>query len=126
MKPKKSNPTDGPSVQPIHLEFNHPTAKAVLIAGTFNGWRPDTTPMVAVGGGRWIKELVLAPGTYEYRLVVDGQWTNDPSARRTTPNPYGGQNSVLTVPDHETAGAVNRLARVAEKIGLTHPAARPA
>jgi hypothetical protein len=39
----------------------------------------------------------LAPGTYEYCLVVDGQWMPDPLARETVPNPFGGRNSVLKV-----------------------------
>ena len=40
-------------------------------------------------------ELALPPGTYEYRLVVDGEWIADPSAKETVPNPFGGVNSVL-------------------------------
>ena len=33
------------------------------------------TPMISLGDGRWIKALALPPGTYEYRLVVDGEWS---------------------------------------------------
>lgn len=80
-----------------HLEFIHPTANSVAIAGTFNDWHPDVTPMVAVGNGRWLKYLALPPGTYEYLLVADGEWLPDPSARETVPNPFGGRNSVLKV-----------------------------
>jgi hypothetical protein len=50
-----------------------------------------------VGDGRWVKETVLPPGTYEYRLVVDGQWIADPLAKETVPNPFGGRNSILKV-----------------------------
>ena len=81
----------------VRVEFSHPTAGAVAIAGTFNEWRPEATQMVALGDGRWIKEVILPPGIYEYCLVVDGQWIPDPSARETVPNPFGGQNSVLDV-----------------------------
>jgi len=31
--------------------------------------------------GNWWKETSLAPGTYEYCLVVDGPWLPDPKAR---------------------------------------------
>ena len=86
-----------PASQTIRIEFTHPTASAVAIAGTFNEWHPDASPMVAVGGGRWLKELVLAPGVYEYRLIVDGKWMPDPKATETTPNPFGEMNSVLKV-----------------------------
>jgi len=39
--------------------------------------------MVSLGGGRWLKELALSPGVYEYRLVVDGGVDADPRARET-------------------------------------------
>ncbi|MBI3427936.1 MAG: hypothetical protein HY011_33855 [Acidobacteria bacterium] len=91
MKPKKNQP------HPVRIEFNHEQAQAVFIAGTFNDWNPNTTPMIALGKGRWGKELALPPGRYEYQLVVDGIWTCDPSAPEQVPNPYGGHNSVLIV-----------------------------
>lgn len=53
--------------------------------------------MVPVGDGRWLKELVLAPGVYEYRLVVDGEWMPDPRVSEGVPNPFGETNSLLTV-----------------------------
>jgi 1,4-alpha-glucan branching enzyme len=81
----------------VRLEFKHPTAAVVAVAGTFNDWRPEATPMVGVGEGRWLKELVLPPGRYEYLLVADGQWMTDPQAGETAPNPFGGQNSVMLV-----------------------------
>jgi hypothetical protein len=31
----------------------------------------------------------LPSGRYEYRFVVDGQWTDDPAAGETVMNPYG-------------------------------------
>lgn len=83
----------------VRLEFKHPTAAAVGIAGTFNGWQSESAPMVAVGEGRWLKELVLPPGRYEYLLVADGRWMPDPEAGETAPNPFGGQNSVMLVPN---------------------------
>ena len=88
---------NGSSNQSVRLEFTHPTAKSVSVAGTFNDWRPGATEMVSVGHGRWLKGLRLPPGTYEYRLVVDSEWMADPLAVETMPNPFGGVNSVLKV-----------------------------
>jgi 1,4-alpha-glucan branching enzyme len=87
----------GPEVVPVRFEFTHPTARTVCIAGTFDNWQPDAKPMHPLGGGRWMKETVLPPGTYEYLLVVDGQWMPDPLANESVANPFGGRNSVLRV-----------------------------
>ncbi len=102
IKPMRTNRTAKPPVgrshlRPVHLEFTHPKAGAVAIAGTFNDWHPEATPMILLGDGRWHKELVLPPGVYEYRLVVDGEWMADPLGQATSPNPFGGLNSVLKV-----------------------------
>jgi 1,4-alpha-glucan branching enzyme len=93
-----NEPSDDQSMlQPVHFEFTHSNAASVCIAGSFNDWQPEAKPMHPLGSGRWIKDTNLAPGTYEYCLVVDGKYLPDPSARETVPNPYGGRNSVLTV-----------------------------
>jgi len=86
-----------PGLVPVRFEFTHPTATTVCIAGTFNQWKPEAKALHSSGAGNWWKETQLAPGTYEYCLVVDGQWMPDPKARETVPNPFGGKNSILTV-----------------------------
>lgn len=85
-------------IRRVHVEFIDPMAVSVCIAGTFNDWRPAATPMIHLGAGRWVKDLVLPPGVHEYRLVVDGcNWMTDPRASETAPNPFGGLNVVLRV-----------------------------
>ena len=86
-----------PRLGPVRFEFTHSTAATVSVAGTFNDWHPATKFMHPSENGRWLKETALAPGTYEYCFVVDGQWMPDPLARETVPNPFGGRNSVLKV-----------------------------
>lgn len=81
----------------VCLEFVHCCASQVSIAGSFNDWRPSVTPMISMGPGWWVKGLVLPPGRYEYRFVVDGQPMPDPSAAETVPAPDGQLNSVLVV-----------------------------
>ena len=90
-------PNGGPQPVPVRFEFTHPTAATVCIAGSFNHWQPEAKSLHPSGGGRWFKETALLPGTYEYRLVVDGQWMPDPLAVESVPNPFGGRNSVLKV-----------------------------
>ena len=64
-------------------------AKQVSIAGSFNNWQPSAAPLTKCGGGRWRMDLALKPGTYEYRFVVDGNWTDDPLGNTFVANPFG-------------------------------------
>ncbi len=76
----------------------YPRANNVQIAGDFNNWQPSQTEMQKVGdSGVWQTKLNLEAGKYRYRLVVDGQWQQDPYNEETELNPFGGFNSVLTV-----------------------------
>lgn len=82
----------------VFLELTESSPQSVCIAGTFNDWRPGVTRMIHMDKGYWVKELCLPPGNHEYRLVVDGEWIPDPWAEDYVPNPFGGINSVLTIP----------------------------
>jgi chromosome partitioning protein len=76
----------------------YPRASEVQIAGDFNNWQPEYNPMQKVGeSGIWQTEMNLTPGKYRYRLVVDGQWQQDPYNEMTELNPFGGFNSVVEV-----------------------------
>jgi 1,4-alpha-glucan branching enzyme len=92
-------PAKSRSPQParVSLELVEPAAQQVYVAGSFNGWKPETTPLMALGNGRWKGDLKLGPGRHEYLFVVDGQWRPDPNARETVQNPFGGRNSVVMV-----------------------------
>jgi 1,4-alpha-glucan branching enzyme len=97
-------PEAGPKLIPIRFEFSHPTATTVCVAGTFNHWQPENKTLHTAGSGHWFKDTVLAPGTYEYCFVVDGQWIPDPRAGETVPNPFGGRNSILKVTEPAESG----------------------
>src|SRR6266850_7451909 len=81
----------------ISLEFVKPGAKQVAVAGSFNDWKPERSPLVQIGNGRWVGDLAVKPGRHEYLFVVDGQWLPDPNAKESVANPFGGTNSVLIV-----------------------------
>ena len=89
---------------PVRFEFTHPTATNVSVAGSFNHWQPEHKVLHSSGAGNWWKETALAPGTYEYCLVVDGKWIPDPLAPESVANPFGGRNSVLHVASSPAAG----------------------
>jgi len=84
--------------QEITLAFFAPEARVVNVAGNFNNWRPDATPLKNTGNGKWAVRLRLRSGRYEYRFVVDGRWSEDPQASQRVANLYGGFNSVFMVP----------------------------
>jgi hypothetical protein len=76
----------------------YPRANSVQIAGDFNNWQPQQHAMEKVGdSGVWQTQMKLDPGRYRYRLVVDGQWQQDPYNEITESNPFGGFNSVIEI-----------------------------
>jgi 1,4-alpha-glucan branching enzyme len=81
----------------VRFEVEIPRARYIAVAGTFNGWDPADAPLVFIGGNKWYNYLLLSPGRYEYRLVVDGQWIDPPQAKAYVPNPYGSRNAVMEV-----------------------------
>ena len=79
--------------------FVSPGANSVALAGSFNSWSTSADPMQKGEGGVWVIVKPLAPGTYQYKFVVDGtDWKEDPSNPNTADDGYGGKNSVLVVP----------------------------
>jgi 1,4-alpha-glucan branching enzyme len=81
----------------VEFQLDSPSAKEVFLAGEFNDWSPTAQPMEKGGDGVWRTTLDLAPGTYQYKFVVDGTWMEDPKNPNTVADPYGGSNSVITV-----------------------------
>jgi 1,4-alpha-glucan branching enzyme len=101
MKTKIEKPHQPPG-QPrrprtVHLELAGVHAEAVALAGTFNDWKPETTPLARIGPEHWAIGLALPAGQYEYLFVADGRWLPDPNCLHQVPNPFGGVNSVLSV-----------------------------
>jgi 1,4-alpha-glucan branching enzyme len=86
-----------PDQKRICLELYAPDAELVFVAGSFNGWEPSAMPLQKQEGDRWVVELMLDPGKYEYRFVVDGEWTDDPLSSAYVSNPFDGLNGVLLV-----------------------------
>lgn len=71
--------------------------KKVQLAGSFNNWTPSEP--LENENGIWSVILELAPGKYQYQLVVDGKWMLDPNNGIQESNNIGGFNSVLTISD---------------------------
>ena len=84
------------------FRFNAPNAVDVAIGGSFSNW--TLRPLKRRRDGIWSVTLRLAPGTYEYKFLIDDQWVTDPENPRTAPNPFGGDNSVRIVPGPDDPG----------------------
>ncbi len=73
-------------------------AQSVVVAGDFNGWSAATHPLTRSPYGVWEVSLPLKKGRYRYKLVLDGsRWLPDPGAAESELDPYGDQNSVISV-----------------------------
>jgi 1,4-alpha-glucan branching enzyme len=81
----------------IRLAVAATGAKDVVVTGDFTGWTKEGVRLSPRGPGAWEATLVLAPGEYQYRLLVDGSWRDHPEAKRHVPNPFGTENCVLEV-----------------------------
>ena len=97
VSPKGTRTDQRPLEKPVELTLNQPHAQSVAVAGTFNDWDFNRTPMSPGPGGAWKATVWLPVGRYEYRFVVDGQWISDPGARESVQNTFGSTNSVLVV-----------------------------
>lgn len=83
----------------VVLEFDSPSSEKVGLVGDFNEWGKRQVPMSAVNReGKWIFEIDLPPGRYQYAFEVDGKkWLPDPNAKGIIPDGFGGINSVLYI-----------------------------
>ena len=83
--------------QKVTFTFTAPHAQSVLLAGDFTGWQEAPLPLKKSTAGVWKKTISLPAGRYEYRLLVDEQWQDDPNCSLRQPNQFGGQNCVCVV-----------------------------
>src|SRR5580765_7954278 len=85
------------SKQKVTFSYLSPDAQSVAVVGDFTGWQQAPIPLKKDKAGSWKKTVSLAPGQYEYRLLVDGEWKDDPHCGERRPNQFGGENCVCTI-----------------------------
>ncbi|WP_447977464.1 isoamylase early set domain-containing protein [Candidatus Nitrospira bockiana] len=82
----------------VRLVMIQPDAASVAVAGDFNGWNPERTPLVRSADGVWTATVPLKPGRYHYMYVVDGRhWLSDPFAADVSVDGFGAENAVLDI-----------------------------
>ena len=98
-----SRPTKTKAEKKTVLTCQCPGALAVFIAGDFNDWNVEATPMKKGRGDKWSVSLALPPGRYEYKFMVDGVWccepgcTGETSCPRCVVNEFGTMNRYVEV-----------------------------
>src|SRR5579863_2846043 len=94
----KASPKAAPTVlKKVPLRVRAEGAREVVVTGDFTKWAKDQVRLTRAIDGEWFTLLELAPGEYQYRLLIDGQWRDHAEATRRVGNPFGSQNCVLTV-----------------------------
>lgn len=89
--------SSSPALVTVRFVLSAPDAHAVSVAGTFNQWNANATPLVRTGAGLWTATLTLPAGEHQYAFVVDGaRWVPDPAAPAVDDG-FGRRNSVLTL-----------------------------
>lgn len=81
----------------VVLSYHHLPNKDLQIAGEFNDWIPDHEVETRVVNDTLQKVLRVRPGSYQYRVIIDGKWQEDPANPVRVPNSHGGSNSLLRV-----------------------------
>jgi chromosome partitioning protein len=85
-----------PAERPFALSA--PGAKEAYLVGDFNHWKMnDDSRLSRLEDGRWEKKIMLSPGRYRYKFVVDGVWLLDPQNAEKEQNPYGTFDSIIMV-----------------------------
>ena len=95
---KKQKETDVVSRRRVTFCVMAERGASVYLSGTFNGWSRDGKALKDKDGtGKYTGCLLLAPGRYEYKFVINGIWEIDKSNLEYVPNGMGTLNSVLVV-----------------------------
>ncbi len=94
---KQVKPVAQSAASRVDLVVDAAEAAQVAVTGDFTGWSPEGVPLAKGERGEWRATLELAPGEYQYRLRVDGEWRDHAEAQKRVPNPFGSENCVLQV-----------------------------
>ena len=80
----------------IKFQIQADLNSTVSVAGSFNGWDPKKH-VLKYKDGVFTLSMLLEPGTYQYKFVVNDVWCIDPACPGWAPNEHGSMNSVLVV-----------------------------
>jgi 1,4-alpha-glucan branching enzyme len=79
----------------VVFRFAAPHADRVFLAGSFNGWSPESHPLRRTKQGIWQGAVYLEPDLYEYRFVAEAYRADDAGRRKPFTNEFGSYNAVV-------------------------------
>lgn len=84
----------------VSISYEPKTSKPleVKVKGEFNSWNPDEL-VLKKQGKRYSGSFWAAPGTYQYKMVVNGVERSHPSNPDSVSNGMGAYNAVIQVGD---------------------------
>ena len=88
----------------IKFDCHSIDAQSIFLAGSFNEWDSTQLPMRRDQEGNWSTEVLLHPGRYEFKFIVDGEWLcrpqcdgGDHMCQDCVTNDHGTMNRILEV-----------------------------
>ncbi|KAL8551679.1 hypothetical protein ACS0TY_000665 [Phlomoides rotata] len=93
---------------PVTLTWKGDDCKVVEISGLDIGWGPKIPLSYDEELGVWILHRELPEGKYEYKYIVDGEWTVNKNELLTTRNKDGHVNNYVEV-SNDSSSIRNRL-----------------
>ena len=81
----------------VVFQLNAPSARRVQLAADFTEWSRHALSLGLGEDGIWQLTVVLPPGRYAYRFLVDGKWVDDPHCNCWEANRFGTRNAVVDV-----------------------------
>jgi len=89
----------------VTFSINLSDAEEVILMGDFNDWNPKKHPMRKGRNGVWIKSVIISPGRYEYKFLVDGHWKEDLQNGQTCMNCFGTYNNIFNLSESQSRQA---------------------
>jgi len=97
-EPKQVEAPPENRLKQVTLSLERTDAHEVSVIGSFNNWEAGKTILRRTAPGKWTVSLLLAPGRYSYKFLIDRKTKIvDPANSVTEPDGFGGSNSVLEV-----------------------------
>ncbi|MEI6898931.1 MAG: alpha-amylase family glycosyl hydrolase [Bacteroidota bacterium] len=103
-----------------HISFDpkEKRYKKVQIAGDMNDWNPSKNNL-KLKDKIWETDILLFPGKYQYKFVLDGKYILDPANHETVDNNVGGSNSLMYAGSINPPGAPILFTNKMEKNAIT-------